>query len=287
MTDSLALAFTQAPAVAPPPPASFARRLWRVLLAIVLAWGMIFVGQFASGVVVAFVLAIGTGVSWARAHPGLAMPAAELKSTITASFTPAHAPFWILAALGETFALGLAVIPFSRRRQGGPLRALGWIAPPSWRAVLWQVPAALVAYVIWAVAAGWAMKAFLPSLSQTPSIVGQVEGGLQLLPLMALAIGVLAPIAEESVFRGYLFGRVENSFGAGWAIAVSALAFAAAHFDFAHHSALQPAIVLGMGIVLGLMRSANGGLVPGAIAHATVNCGALAIAALQLKAHGG
>ncbi|MBV1704158.1 MAG: CPBP family intramembrane metalloprotease, partial [Hyphomicrobiales bacterium] len=191
------------------------------------------------------------------------------------------AAFWTLAALGEAFAFALAFVPFSRLGLSGARRALGWVAPPSWKTPLWQVPAALVAYGLWAGAAAWAMTRFLPSLSATPSIVDQISGGLGLLPLMALAVGVLAPIAEESVFRGYLYGRVDAAFGAGWAIGVSALAFSAAHFDFKHHSALQPAIVLGMGIILGLMRRANGGLVPGAIAHATVNCGALAIAAAQ------
>jgi membrane protease YdiL (CAAX protease family)/tetratricopeptide (TPR) repeat protein len=49
-------------------------------------------------------------------------------------------------------------------------------------------------------------------------------------PLAVLAVVILAPLAEEILFRGLLFGAMERKCGK-WAILWSALAFAAAHFD--------------------------------------------------------
>jgi tetratricopeptide (TPR) repeat protein/membrane protease YdiL (CAAX protease family) len=49
-------------------------------------------------------------------------------------------------------------------------------------------------------------------------------------PLAVLAVVILAPVAEEILFRGLLFGAMESRCGK-WAILWSAVAFAAAHFD--------------------------------------------------------
>ncbi len=49
-------------------------------------------------------------------------------------------------------------------------------------------------------------------------------------PLAVLSVVILAPLAEEMLFRGLLFGAMESRCGK-WAILGSALAFAMAHFD--------------------------------------------------------
>lgn len=49
-------------------------------------------------------------------------------------------------------------------------------------------------------------------------------------PLAVLAVVIMAPLAEEILFRGLLFGALEERCGK-WAILASAIAFAVAHFD--------------------------------------------------------
>ena len=87
----------------------------------------------------------------------------------------------------------------------------------------------------------------------------------------------LAPLAEEAVFRGLLYGWVAGRWGttAGWL--VSSLAFAAAHVEPAH-----VILVLPLGLWFGWLRRRTGSLWPSLVAH-MVNNG-LAVAAATLLA---
>jgi len=99
--------------------------------------------------------------------------------------------------------------------------------------------------------------------------------------LLTLFVGaVIAPLAEEIFFRGFLYGGLRARLGVRWAIIVTSLFFAALHFSWEF---LIPILVLG--IFLALLYEMTGSLYPGMILHVSNNLIAL-IAYFVLKAMG-
>ena len=90
---------------------------------------------------------------------------------------------------------------------------------------------------------------------------------------LALLAG-LAPLVEELVFRGLLYGWLESRWGSGLAFVVSSLAFAAAHVEPAHAF-----LVLPLGLLFGLLRWRTRSLWPSLVAHVANNGMAVAAAA--------
>lgn len=98
----------------------------------------------------------------------------------------------------------------------------------------------------------------------------QVPLGVFLIVLLVTA--VLAPVAEESFFRGYIFTALRGRYGRPLAYVGSALLFAAIHFNL---PALVPILLMAVGLTYLYDRS--GSVVPGIIAHGINNGFALVI----------
>lgn len=81
-----------------------------------------------------------------------------------------------------------------------------------------------------------------------------------------LVMAVLAPLAEELVFRGLLYGWLDGRWGATVAWAVSSILFAAAHAEPAH-----VVLVLPLGLWFGFLRWRSGSLWPSLAAHVVNN----------------
>lgn len=90
--------------------------------------------------------------------------------------------------------------------------------------------------------------------------------------LAVLSIAVIAPLAEEIVFRGYIFRAVENKAGGYVAIILTALAFAILHFS----PVLFIPIFL-MGLAMGWVRERTGSIVPSLIFHSANNLSAVVL----------
>jgi len=98
-------------------------------------------------------------------------------------------------------------------------------------------------------------------------------GVASFLTSLALLAG-LAPLVEELVFRGLLFGWIAGRWGGRAAFLVSSLVFAAAHVEPAH-----AILVLPLGLLFGLLRWRTGSLWPSLVAHMANNGLAVAAAA--------
>ena len=83
---------------------------------------------------------------------------------------------------------------------------------------------------------------------------------------MALIAAVLAPLAEEVAFRGYLLSALRTHLRPGVAIAASSVLFAAMHLDPVRFPA-----VLFLGVFLGWLAWRSGSLWPAVAAHAVNN----------------
>lgn len=90
-----------------------------------------------------------------------------------------------------------------------------------------------------------------------------------------LALAVLAPLVEELLFRGVLYGWLTYRWGSTLAWIASSLAFAAAHVELAHII-----LVLPLGLWFGWLRKRTDSLWPSLVAHAVNNGFAIAAAAL-------
>ena len=86
------------------------------------------------------------------------------------------------------------------------------------------------------------------------------------LACFALTAVVLAPLFEETIFRGVLLPVASRELGAGWGVVVSAAVFAVAHLSLGE---LPPLFMLGLG--LGWLRWSGGRLGSCVLMHALWN----------------
>jgi membrane protease YdiL (CAAX protease family) len=178
--------------------------------------------------------------------------------------------FWLLpertnlSVLATFFAVGLLGIAVA-------VLPLGWNAPAALglRLVGWRP-------VVLAVVGTTILSFVVSQLGPQPEGVRQVTEGIQgVRALQTLAVlGLLAPLAEELVFRGLLYGWLAGRWSNLVAFVVSSLAFAAAHTEPVHIL-----LVLPLGFWFGWLRWRTGSLVPTIVAHMINNTIAVAAAA--------
>jgi membrane protease YdiL (CAAX protease family) len=178
------------------------------------------------------------------------------------AFLPDRETLTVLAAF---FVIGLlavivAVAPLGR----AALPALG-LRPAPWK------------YAVLGTLGTLALSIAVSQIGIEPQGVKQVIGVLQgQLGLGLLLLALLAPVVEELVFRGLLYGWVAGRWGSLAAWAVSSIAFAAAHWEPAH-----VVLVLPLGILFGWLRRRTDSLLPSMFAH-VFNNGFALIAAVYL-----
>lgn len=133
-----------------------------------------------------------------------------------------------------------------------------WLRTRPWMTLIWSAVAAL--------------GAIIPSMwlqEQIPELPNWVESEFDMILANRwgyLVIGLLAPIAEEIVFRGAILKSLLNSrLSVGAAITISALFFALIHFN----PAQMPHAFL-VGLLLGWMYQRTGSILP-CVAYHWVN----------------
>jgi membrane protease YdiL (CAAX protease family) len=155
-------------------------------------------------------------------------------------------------------ALVIAVSPMGWRA----LPALGFRPARFWTIVLGTVGALVVSIAASQLGEPEGVKQAL-DVARTPRLF------VASLAVMAL----LAPLVEEAVFRGLLYGWVAGRWGTTIAWFVSSILFAAAHLEPAH-----VLLVLPLGLWFGWLRQRTDSLWPSLVAH-IVNNGLAVVAA--------
>ncbi len=133
-----------------------------------------------------------------------------------------------------------------------------WV-PASWRSMVQAVAAGTVAGILVAWLFGGYDKSDSPMFTDV---------------WIAITLG---PLAEEMIFRGYLFwvigsllARLKVRFGAATAFVVAVL-FALAHASKSGITGPQLATIFGTGLLYGYLRLDSGSTVPPVIAHTVFN----------------
>lgn len=160
----------------------------------------------------------------------------------------------LLPLLTIFFGTGLAAVLISVSPLGfaDGARALG-LRPVGWRPVVLGVVGTTV------------LSFAVSQIGVQPEGVRQVTDSVRdpsvLIPTL-LVLAVLAPVVEELVFRGLLYGWVAGRWGPLPAFIVSSLVFAAAHAEPAH-----VVLVIPLGFWFGWLRWRTNSLWPTLITH--------------------
>lgn len=177
------------------------------------------------------------------------------------AIAPEHWTGLGVAALSAVQILGFAAwaTVLARRLPGADLglragdpRAAGWCFLGS--LTVWTLPSWGAARLVEALEVDGGSLVWIGELL--------VQGAPTERAAMLLTVCVLAPLAEEWIFRGYLWGLLARSGGPLATGALTSLLFAAYHLDPIHVVTLLPTAVF-----LGLARHLGGGLAAPVLAH--------------------
>lgn len=172
----------------------------------------------------------------------------------------------MLPLLAAFFVTGLVAVAISIAPLGLPagLRALGF------RSVGWRP---VVLGVVVTTILSFAVSQLGIQPQGVRRVTDQVRDPAVLVPTL-LVLAILAPLVEELVFRGLLYGWLAGRWGHFVAFVASSLAFAAAHYEPAHIVLVAP-----LGLWFGWLRWRTNSLVPSIVAHVVNNGVAVAGAA--------
>jgi membrane protease YdiL (CAAX protease family) len=175
--------------------------------------------------------------------------------------------FTILATLvQEVIFVGAAVV-IARMSGRVTMRDFGLVKAPLWPTV-GKAASVMIGYFI--------MIAVYSSLvhltaDDAPDKLGAGSGVLGML-IFAVVVAVMAPIAEELLFRGMIFRSLANGMGVWGGAIVSGLIFGAFHIDsFAQSRLLQVVPLAILGILFALLYAWSGTLYSTIALHATNN----------------
>ncbi len=170
----------------------------------------------------------------------------------------------MLTMLGLFFLSACSRLPSrSARWAGGPCRRWVFGRRASWTIVLGTVGALIVSVAVSQLGEPEGVKQAM-DVARTPSLF-----------VASLAVmAVLAPLVEEMVFRGLLYGWLAGRWGTTVAWLVSSILFAAAHVEPAH-----ALLVLPLGLWFGWLRQRTDSLWPSLVAHIANNSLAVVAAA--------
>ncbi|MDO4281131.1 MAG: CPBP family intramembrane metalloprotease [Peptococcaceae bacterium] len=153
------------------------------------------------------------------------------------------------------------------RLHGERLSILGWRLPKSATTVLGAVASGALLYLLMNMTA-LALNRLLPHGLAQQSVASYMQAGDGLAQKLVvwLTMGVLAPIVEETLFRGYLYQSIRNWLPTLPAMFLASLIFGATHMD------VQRAIPLALGgFCLNLIAERQQSVLVSAISHATWN----------------
>lgn len=133
-----------------------------------------------------------------------------------------------------------------------------WLKTHPWTVLIWAALAAIGTIL----PSQWIVEQMEMTMpAGTEKLFEEIMGE----PTGYLAIGILAPLAEELVFRGAILRKLLNAFGEKWhwiAIVISAVIFGAVHGNipqFVHAFAI--------GLLIGWMYYRTHSIIPGVLFH--------------------
>jgi uncharacterized protein len=220
---------------------------------ILLAWGFM-----QSVVVVIWVIASMV------AHHGAVPKGLETNGLFLSVAVSAAAPVMI----------GLSWVFAGMRRGRAPADYLGCRWARRRELVRWTIALLVM------IAASDALTVWL-GRSIVPEFMASAYRSAGFLPLFWVAIGLAAPLAEETLFRGFLFeGLLHSRWGAGGAILITSLLWSLIHLQY---DAYGVGTIFVSGLLLGYVRLRTRSLYATIFLHCLMNVIAMVEAAIVLR----
>jgi len=165
----------------------------------------------------------------------------------------------------------LVLIWYRAGRSRGAMRALGFAEPVGLQPALYGLAgyAVLLALAaILSVAVGLTGQGQFPVAAQSVIELVQKAHGAPQIAVYLVLLCVIAPVVEETVFRGFVYAGLRRRFGALLAIPLSALLFGLAHLSLAIGGMLAVSVI---GALLAYLYERSRTLWPSIIAHGVHN----------------
>lgn len=226
-------------------PQSPPRKRWSIVLGILLY----LIGQFSASLFL-LPLLIRVGVISSREAHAAAMAAINVVT------------FWLMD-VGNFMSVALivaVVVGFYKDK----LVALGFTSKKMPKALLYGVLGFVVAFIVAAIVGLPIQQRF--GVDPTQEALSQATGVPGLFPLVFLSGAIIAPVAEEIIFRGYLYKAFRDRFKPSYAIVMSAALFSVLHLEL-----LATVQLFVIGIALGYVYEKTGNLVAPITLHVLNN----------------
>lgn len=171
----------------------------------------------------------------------------------------------VLVTLVPTLAAAGVAVAITRLRGNGPRIDLrwGWSGRALGTGVLFGVAGLFVTLLA---AALWVWVVGEDANSAAGEAFGGVQGSWAWAAVVFAAVVLVAPICEEIVYRGLLWGAVEQRWGRWTALTVTTVVFAVAHLEWT-----RIPLLLVVAIPIGLARLYAANLTASIAAHQVTN----------------
>ena len=173
------------------------------------------------------------------------------------------------AATISALYVGATVTTLGAAYLAGRRRWRTLVAMSPWRPAGWDIVAIPLITLAYAVAATFTMV----RMTQHRVIVDGPTDYV-LTGIIVANLALLAPIAEELLFRGWLYTALRARLRFRWSFLITAALFAAMHWDANHRHMV---LVLPLAVALGVLRETTGSIKPTVLLHAVYNLVIIAI----------
>jgi membrane protease YdiL (CAAX protease family) len=191
-----------------------------------------------------------------------------LVSSISGFLMKTPSPFLVGALEASVYGIIVMVVYFYAR-QGSPYpwQALG-IRKTNPGKTLFFIIAGIISILV----TSFLYSAFLnyfhiPNPDQSKAITRMFGSSLIGLIVTFIVVVIIAPFAEELLFRGFLYPSFKNNWGVAWAIVVTSFLFALAHVS----ALILLPVYFFIGAVLAFLREKNNSVIPSMLLHALNN----------------
>jgi membrane protease YdiL (CAAX protease family) len=186
------------------------------------------------------------------------------------SFAAVNASIFNATAAAIIYALSIALVigvPWLVKRRVTTKKDVGLHRLPRWMDIIWA-PAGMVVYLILTTLVMSFAVQYLTFINfEQAQDTGFAQITTQFEYILAfVSLVIIAPFAEELLFRGYLFGKLRKYVPLWLAILVTSALFAAVHGQW--NVALD---VFVLSVVMCLLRVASGSLWPSILLHMMKN----------------
>ncbi len=185
----------------------------------------------------------------------------------------------IVAAVGYGLGLLLAIgVPALATRKWATKKTLGIERLPSWSDIGLGILSLLPYYIVSGTVLYLGLEVFKVIDPEVGQQIAFDNLSLRIEYVVAfITLVILAPLAEELLFRGYFLGRMTERTGKWVALFVTAIAFGAMHlFGYSETGLVlqwgAAADTFAMGLTAGILRLLSGSIWAGVLLHSIKNC---------------